>query len=79
MYIYFVAFGILVLGSVASYLGWWAFDRVLTSLETKWPNYYAGGGPDFATAFMRYLPVFVLFGILIYVMTQSQKPRMYVQ
>jgi hypothetical protein len=72
--IYVVAFALLVVGGVASYLGFWVFDRVLTNLETKWPQYYAGAGPDFAAAFMQYLPVFVIFGVIIYVMVQSQKP-----
>lgn len=75
--IYIIVFAIILFGSVSSFLGWWAFDKVLTNLETKWPSYYAGSGPDFATAFMVYLPIFVLFGTLIYVMVQSQKPRMY--
>ena len=77
IHIYLVVFAVLFLGAISSFLGNWAFDKVLTNLETKWPNYYAGTGPDFATAFMRYLPLFVLFGIVIFVMVQSQKPRMY--
>ena len=73
--IYVVAFALLVIGGVTSYLGNWLFDKVLTNLETKWPAYYAGAGPDFAASFMQYLPVFVMFGVLIYVMVQSQKPK----
>jgi hypothetical protein len=62
------------MGAVASYLGNWVFTRVLLNLETRYPTYYDGAGPDFIVAFMNYLPLFVLFGIVIYVMTQSQKP-----
>ena len=72
--IYVVAFALLTVGAVVSYMGLWVFERVLLTLETRYPSYYAGVGPDFAVSFMTYLPLFVLLGILIYVMVQSQKP-----
>jgi len=76
IHIYLVVFAILFFGAISSFLGWWGFDKILTNLETRYPNYYAGEGPDFAVAFVRYLPLFVLFGVLILVMVESQKPRM---
>lgn len=66
----------ILLGGVLWYVMNEIYTRALTSLETAYPSYYAGAGPDFLTAVMTWSPLLViLITALIYVITQSQKPQ----
>jgi hypothetical protein len=76
IFIYFVVAVILFLGAV----GYWgidfAFNAVLDNLETKWPSYYSGSGPDTLIAFIHWMPVLcIMIPIIIYVIVNSQKPQ----
>lgn len=76
MYIYFWVIGMLSMGIIVWFLGNYLFTDILTTFETKWPSYYAGSGPDFAVAFMRWMPLtLILITVIIYAAVQSQKPR----
>lgn len=76
IYTYFMVLLVIIVGGL-SYWGYFsAFDTVMTSLETTYPAYYAGGGPDFIYAFLLYAPLLlILIPIVIYMIVQSQKPR----
>jgi len=74
--VYFVAIAILSMGIVVWYLGDYAFTYILDLLETRYPSYYAGSGPDFIVQFITYMPLIcILIPVLIYVIVQSQKPK----
>jgi len=74
--IYFWMFGMLGMGIIVWFCANYVFVNVLEVLETKWPSYYAGTGPDFMIAFMRWMPlILILIPVVIYAAVQSQKPR----
>jgi len=76
IHIYFTAFLLLGAGIITWFLGFYVFDYTLTLLETRFPAYYAGAGPDFAAAFMQWIPLIVIcVSALLYVLVQSQKPQ----
>ena len=75
IYAYFVVIVVLLVGGFAYFALFEAFDTALTTLETSYPAYYAGGGPDFIYAFLKYSPLFlILIPVIIYMIVQSQKP-----
>lgn len=76
IHIYFIALFLLGAGIVTWYLGFYIFDYTLTLLETRYPAYYTGAGPDFAYAFMTWIPLIVIgISAILYVLVQSQKPE----
>lgn len=76
IYTYFIVTLVIVVGGLAYYILFSAFDMTLTTLETAYPAYYSGGGPDFIYNFLRWGPFFlILVPLIIYVIVQSQKPQ----
>ena len=75
IYTYYAVICVLIVGGFAYFALFESFDTMLTALETAYPAYYAGSGPDFIYAVMRYTPLLIiLIPILIYMIVQSQKP-----
>ena len=74
--IYWVAGLMMAAGIVSWSLGNLVFDTIVTKLETSYPSYYTGTGPDFLVNFYNYLPVILIVGsVLLVVLVESQKPR----
>jgi len=74
--VYFVVITMLGMGIMVWYLGNYAFTQILDLLETRYPAYYSGSGPDFIVQFINYMPLIcILIPVLIYVIVQSQKPK----
>ena len=76
IYAYFIATLVIIVGGLSYFALWTAFDTTLTTLETAYPAYYSGGGPDFIYAFLRYSPLLlIIIPLVIYMIVQSQKPQ----
>ena len=66
----------ILLGGALWYVMNEVYTHTLNAMETSYPSYYAGAGPDFITAVMTWSPfLVVLVTALIYVVVQSQKPK----
>lgn len=64
------------MGLFAWYTSDHVFNYVLNTVETAYPSYFTGSGPDFLVAFIKWSLLFViLIGGLIYIAVQSQKPK----
>ena len=75
IYAYFAVIVVLLVGGFAYFALFDAFDTAFTTLETAYPAYYAGAGPDFIYAVVKYSPLLIiLIPIVIYMIVQSQKP-----
>jgi len=75
IYTYFAVLVVLLVGGFSYFALFDAFDTAFTTLETAYPAYYAGSGPDFIYAFVKYSPLLlILIPVIIYMIVQSQKP-----
>lgn len=74
--IYFFVFAILGLGGLLYYVTNYAYTEVLNLLESSYPSYYSGAGPDLLTALVYWSIFFmVIVTAIIYARVQSEKPE----
>jgi len=72
---YLTGFLLLVSLGLLWYTTNYAFDQVVSTLESAYPYYMIGDGYTFLKAVMAYWPLVILIGVLIYVAVNSQKPE----
>lgn len=76
IYAYWAVIVVVLVGGFGYFVLFDAFDTTFNILETAYPAYYSGTGPDFIYAFVQYSPLLIiLIPLVIYMIVQSQKPR----